>query len=244
MATNIITTNPSLLLSATATFDSNNIDINTSGNNGGVDVSVMGGNGSVNMWQPGITINITSQPTSAALFEWIKGNGIAYINSGYIPNAETWYECKVKFASGNVPVFGSRLSDAATNVGLSIYGSYSYGFYYNHYEEMATPKTVPFVCKIASNGDIFIDNVFMYNTSGSFQSRDLPLHIFGMNYQGRNFLPSSHYLYYLKIYENERMVHHYVAAIDFNGVPCMYDNVNNNFIYNAAANCNFSVGNN
>lgn len=42
-------------------------------------------------------------------------------------------------------------------------------------------------------------------------------------------------MYYFKIYENNVLVRDFIPVIDSNGVPCMYDKIDQRFYYNAGA---------
>ena len=48
-------------------------------------------------------------------------------------------------------------------------------------------------------------------------------------------------LYYAKIYENDVLIRDFIPVLDFNGIPCMYDKVENKFYYNQGTG-NFIAG--
>lgn len=61
-----------------------------------------------------------------------------------------------------------------------------------------------------------------------------PLYIFGLDQQGSYLNNTSLYgsLFYLSIYEGDSLVHHYIPAQE-NGVACLYDTVEEEYLYNS-----------
>ena len=173
--------------------------------------------------------------SSINYINYIETNGNQYINTDFNPNQDTRVVINLNVLNTSLStcaIFGARNSDNSSVFGFWKIGDYCRSDYNKNVYSMS----------VSSIGELLIDknkNVTTVNgvvntaTYSSFQS-PCSLTLFAMN------MPSapdnrkvSARLYSCKIYDNNILIRDYYPCIDENGVVCLYDKVNKEYVYNS-----------
>lgn len=173
------------------------------------------------------TCNITISGITNTL-QYIGGDGVAYIDTGYKPNNNTKIEIKTEIQNKTQAVFGSGQ-----------FFCYSMGTLWNYpvnkYEdksiEQAITLNTPHVI-IIDKGKCYLDNDLKHTFENStFQST----YNLGLFCQIRDNVidKSTVKIYYCKIWENDTLVRDFIPAFDSNNNACLYDRVENKYYSNA-----------
>lgn len=174
---------------------------------------------------------------------YLESTGIQYIDTGIIPNTSTTFEISAEATTPTIQedacLFGSR-----TN-----YGTNEYVLWDCHYTENVSHICAFVTRNFGSTPRLTLtnkQNVFKYDGTAFYinsvkqldKTNDMTtaqysMYLFGMNQDGK--LESRAYkgkVYYFKIWQNSKLIRHFVPVIDGNGVACLYDVVSQGFFYN------------
>lgn len=78
----------------------------------------------------------------------------------------------------------------------------------------------------------YVDNTIIYtNNSSKFQTQ-LSMYLFGKNNTTSDFGLSKLKVFNCKIYDSDILVRNFIPVLDKDGVPCLYDKVEDKFYYN------------
>ena len=176
--------------------------------------------------------------------EYLRNTGTQWINTNYIPNQNTRIKAKVKFntnSNNEGSVFGSGVSYSSQTFELYLWNRQIEFNYNNDYTQSS---------QLIQNGDILIidwnKNIINYSINGITQpeivrpygqfSSPYPMGLF-CNIRSQNPTPNMTgkiEIYYFQIYDDDVLVRDFIPVLDTgNNIPCLYDNVTNQFFYNA-----------
>lgn len=166
---------------------------------------------------------------------YIESNGNQYINTNFNPNQDTRIVINLNVLNTSLDtcaIFGARNSFNVNAFGLWKTGSTCRSDY----------NSVTQTINVSPLGDLLIDknkNVTSINnvtntvTYSAFQS-NYSLCLFAMNESpSPDSRKVSARLYSCEIYDNNILIRDYYPCIDENGVVCLYDKVNKEYVYNS-----------
>lgn len=166
---------------------------------------------------------------------YIETNGNQYINTNFNPNQDTRVVINLNVLSTSLStcaIFGARNSDRSNSFGFWKIEDYCRSDYNGNVYSINVPSV----------GELSIDknkNVTTVNgtvntaTYSSFQA-PCSLTLFAMNESpSPDSRKVSARLYSCKIYDNNILIRDYYPCVDENGVVCLYDKVNKEYVYNS-----------
>ena len=174
-----------------------------------------------------------SRGDSVNYVEYIQSSGTQHINTKFKPNNNTRVVMKFQ-NTGDADLkyyFGERVGHL--NAMYELCTTSSTAFYDGYGNSNLTPAY--------SNGEYVVDknkNVTTLNgttvthTANTFQST-LEMVIFGLNNAGTIGYFATMRLWYFQIYDNGTLIRDYWPCYDPDGVACLYDKVNEEYVYNA-----------
>lgn len=171
--------------------------------------------------------------------EYLESTGTQYIDTGYIPNQDTGVKTKAVFNSvinSETNMFGSGQN--YDNRAFELYTweqKLSFNYFNKNYEidSMAVGDTIVIdwnknIINYSKNDGPYVEVVHQY---GDFVS---PHNMVMFAIQRPTGIGVGKVkIYYFKIYDNGTLVRDFVPVLDKDGVPCMYDLVENKYYYNA-----------
>ena len=160
--------------------------------------------------------------------QYLESTGTQYIDTGILPNSTTTSDISVMFntiiADSSIPL-GSRSTGSSSDSPDQFYISASTGS--------------GIICRSGTNITTLIQNPSVntrYNlsVSNSYATADgtYTLTLFGFNNKGTIGNKLAQKIYSCKIYNNGTLVRDYVPVLDYDGVPCMLDQVEGRLYYN------------
>ncbi len=167
--------------------------------------------------------------------EYLQNTGTGYINTGYKPNHNTKLVItlsNVTGTNGDATVFGETW---ATNRFLVTIYNNSYRYFYKgeHSTSNITNKyTLSFYRGTVIRNGITLREDNSINSSVSF-TNNLSLFCATSHVNSSLSKYSKYKLYACSIYDDNVLVRDYIPVKDKNGVVCLYDKVNQNFVYSA-----------
>ena len=169
--------------------------------------------------------------------EYLESTGTQWIDTGYVPNISTKIEIVGRQGGGDCEMFGISDTLFVFNNNINSSGSLFYSFF-APWDGPLTPNLSDgvHIVSMSKHGGLIIDNikiVDLENTTST--STKYRISLFGRidNASGTIQKLGSHKIYSFKIYDNDILVRDFVPVLDGNGTPCMYDNVEHKFYYNA-----------
>jgi hypothetical protein len=168
-------------------------------------------------------------PVGYTALEYLESSGTQYLKTSIVPNASTGieaeYELTAPDSGSRKNVIGSQSTGGQTmfilmgkgygwnnsrvGVGLTNYARLNWKGN-KLYENGSTVKELP---------------------SLNFTPR-LPLFMFCLNYGGNKDEPTPQKIKWIKIDNGEKLISHFIPALDSKGVPCMYDRIAGKPLYN------------
>lgn len=177
--------------------------------------------------------------TDVDYVDYIQSDGTQYINTGYIPNKNTRVE--MTFQMTNPDSTNQAIFAVAGQFSFRWYGANSC-FRSNGSNNVDFAKTIDATAKhtvVKTATKTTIDDTYSVNTNAGNVS--LALYLFGQNVSNAVQNRSKIKVFAFKIYDNDLLVRDYRPCINPNGVACMYDAVNDAYVYNAGSG-NFIAG--
>lgn len=168
--------------------------------------------------------------------EYIENAKGGYIDTGIAGNENIRIECDLQFVGSQTAYNfnGARLETAGSKNALTLV-SYSssakVGFFVNGASIPAINYDNNRHQYAFGDGEGIIDGVSYGDTSTSEFSTTYNMTLFGCNGAGQ-VVPVRQKLYSTKIYESGELIRDYVPVLDKNGVACLFDKVNEEFLYN------------
>lgn len=176
----------------------------------------------------GISFKKPILPTGYKRLEYIESSGTQYINTGYIPDANTKLKIKFSTSTSKGVIAGSDESYKVKSFLFAV--------------TVASFNTGSLILSLAdgnihsaefSSGSVIIDNVNKGNGgSGSFTST-YPIYIFANNRSNAMQEPVSMRLYECSLYSGATIVRNFIPCSNSSGTVGLYDIVNNVFYANS-----------
>ena len=176
-----------------------------------------------------------------ARIEYLESTGTQYIDTGYIPNTNT--TVVLGFVTQGSWVFGQRTAAYTTDALGLLTNNGAFVLYTPGLEIRFDSSSIKYNKKyiVTANKNTFIvlsdigeKLVEKAGTATSLNAK-YPLVLFGLVSGGSYSLGNSGIkIYYFQIYDNDILVRDFIPVLDKDGVPCMYDKVEERkFYYNA-----------
>lgn len=227
------------------------------GGNGGGGASILDGTTSPTSSQGSngqIYLKHLPDLSSINIRESISNSAVgAYFDTGYYYNANTRIEMKVNLSGGATypSFFGTRADTSGRGTQQMFIATYGTRAYY------------AFGCVEVYTDDFFSLNTdVLFKTQGRLLNRvqggvtkemvtnayeNTPvasIYLFAANLNGAPWTDSYCIMtfYYCKIFEGDTLVHYYLPALDGSDVPCLYDCITGDYIYNSGTGT-LTVGN-
>ncbi|MDW2995919.1 MAG: InlB B-repeat-containing protein [Alphaproteobacteria bacterium] len=178
--------------------------------------------------------------------EYIANTGVQYIDIGVQPTDTLILNITLMFEAYGA-IFGARTSEAHSmfagfdaNAGLYL----DYGSGYNLGRIAYLEKIQLNSIYRLSYGNRYIKNLntgdfFVSESPVSFTPINLHLYLFSLNSNNNAAIGSTDTkvkkirLYDMQIFNNNTLIRDFIPVLDSNGVPCMYDRIENKLYYNA-----------
>ena len=180
--------------------------------------------------------------------EYLESTGEQWIETDYYLKNYSQVDAKFSILSGNNnSIFGSRdsknsymlLQASRVNKKLHFYCGYKI----DYWREINEPLYNKIYLSSSENGKIIIQDLGNINMNCNTFELTEPMYIFAFNESGvAAFISESTRLYYLKIIENNELIHEYIPVLDSNNKPALYDKIEGNFYYNQGTGEDFRAG--
>lgn len=172
-------------------------------------------------------------PPGVNYVDYIQSTGTQFLDTEYVPNANTRVEMTFQLTSPdntNQAIFG-------------VAGQFSFRWYGTGGRFRTNgSNNVDFVTNIDSSAKhtvvktatkTTIDDTYNANTNAG--NVTLSLYLFGQHVSTGLQNPAKVKIEACKIYDGDVLVRYYKACLDPDGVACMYDEVNSEYVYNAGS---------
>ena len=168
--------------------------------------------------------------------EYLGSTGTQYIDTNFIPNQDTKIEIKAQFMSGTM-LYGSRQAYNSNAFCIAVMSGSSpfKNFRVDYANESSITHELPSQEDVVLEQDknsMYVNNTLIGSYTYTNFSTPVNLYLFGNNNNGSAVL-GSHRIYYCKIYDNGTLVRDFTPALDYSGIPCLWDKVTETFYYNA-----------
>lgn len=173
--------------------------------------------------------------SSINYINYIESNGTQYIDTGFKPNQDTRIVIDFQLMSSELEQtpFLARTSSISNSFGI-FYPSN--GWTADYGDQRIVVNTA-----LSSTEKILLDfnknNINMNNYIASFNIQTFvsPVNLFLLvrNTNGTLSNYAKARLYSCKIYDNNILIRDYYPCVDENGVVCLYDKVNKEYVYNS-----------
>ena len=175
-----------------------------------------------------------SLPRGYKRLEYIQSSGKQYINTGFKPNNNTRVVMDAELASGtgNIGLFGARVSANSNNYALAWIGSYFRSDYNTAYTQTWKVSQTTRRIYDKNKETSTIDGVSKSYTNVTFQV-PVNLALLANNQNGNITWFASAKLYSCQIYDNGTLVRDFVPCINASGEVGLYDLVGKQFYGNA-----------
>lgn len=171
-------------------------------------------------------------PQNLHLIEYIEGTGTQWLKTGIKPTLTTVVQVGIYPRENTGEVLVGNCADDGSDYRLFNYGG---SLYFDYAGERMNGDSLPEnTYSEVELGNYYVDKngvqVLTHSpvtTTGTYSNNDIYF-----LYKQDNQSVSKARLYYLKIYNNGNLVFDGVPVKDANGVPCLFDYVSINYIYN------------
>lgn len=183
-------------------------------------------------------------PNLYTRIQYLESTGTQWIDTEYVLTSDNvWYLSKFALKSKNSAVFGSQNPSKSGARFSGIHYFRDNGTLYSATGTSDGLCAQPYVANTVCEIDTVINQGQIQKTqngvtvsasyAGSVQT-GLPIALFGDRFQdGIRETGSGARMYYFKMYENNTLVRDFIPVLDPNRVPCMFDQVEGKFYYNA-----------
>ena len=186
-------------------------------------------------YKEGVNYSLNDKCYDYTNLDYIESTGTQYIDTNYYPKQDT----SIEFIAEAIDItsyqawFGARSS--ADSLSYSFWQLQSeFRFDYNSIKFSRKNTTSGNKYKIYQNKNLFyIDSKLINEFNYSEFEIPVTLFLFTINTSGgpdgRN---AKIKLYSCKIWDNEVLVRYYIPVLDKDGIPCLYDKVEDKYYYN------------
>lgn len=192
---------------------------------------------------------LTDIPVGFKEVEYLEASGTQYINTGYIPNTNTYVEMYAMYTALDSTYrtpFSVRTSDGAANSftiagAISTANVYAFGSQYWSEDNGCPDASINVKYFMSLKSGVANFNGVTGNAGTTITPSSLTAYMFARNANGTaaNFFKGR--IYCCKIFETGVLLHSFVPCLDNNNVPCMYDKIGGKAYYNAGTG-SFNVG--
>lgn len=184
--------------------------------------------------------------------EYIESTGTQWINTGVVPNSAIKVKTRIyinqRFSSWNF-IFGSTTyrHSSSKDFGITFRDQRFYMDYNGTKQTNATASLNQWYdVETESNGAstyLKINGEMVYTTPSTYYplQTTYPIGLFTLYGPDGSGWGSSIRMKYIQIWKDDVLVRNFIPVLDSNGVPCMYDKVENKFYYNSG-NGQFAAG--
>ncbi len=172
-----------------------------------------------------------SEPTQQ-LIPYLKNTGgNSYIDTGYVPKLNSKFELTVRDTSQltNNRYFGNQMFDIYY-AGTGYIGT-------THSNKYAGAKLTNVNSKhtyIRNSTELYVDGQLQTTVNAGNQVDKKSLYIFGKHLDGDYSTISAEFTFFeLKIYEDDKLIHHYMPRKNTDNVACIFDVVTQQYLYNS-----------
>ena len=168
--------------------------------------------------------------------EFIRSTGTQYIDTGFKPNSNTRVVIDIQVTkAGTYAIFGGRQAYKNTAFAFWVMAEDEWKTDFGNGElQIPSSNTLNRVVIDKNKNVCYVGSSSYTNTSASFSSPS-SLTLFAVK-DGDGSVDdrmSSFKLYSCQIYDNDILVRDYTPALDPDGVPCLYDKVSKEYVYNS-----------
>ena len=172
-----------------------------------------------------------SEPTQQ-LIPYLKNTGgNSYIDTGYVSKLNSKFELTVRDTSQltNNRYFGNQMFDIYY-AGTGYIGT-------THSNKYAGAKLTNVNSKhtyIRNSTELYVDGQLQTTVNAGNQVDKKSLYIFGRHLDGDYSTISAEFTFFeLKIYEDDKLIHHYMPRKNTDNVACIFDVVTQQYLYNS-----------
>jgi hypothetical protein len=172
---------------------------------------------------------------------YIKSTGTQHINTNFTPNQNTRIVLEVEAnatssTSSSKYMLGARASSSSRQFALQTIAS-NYAGRYGTQEATIVSGSISGRYTIDLNKNVHTINGITHTFNAETFTCPAPLSLFAMNNNGSGgYSPHDNMkLYSCKIYDDGVLVRYYKPCLDPDGVACLYDEVNAEYVYNAGS---------
>ena len=171
--------------------------------------------------------------------EYIQATGTQYIDTGFKPNQNTRVVMKFKgeALSDIYWVFGGRNSTGNGTVGVFWYQSAWNADYAGNEQRYAYTTSISSstLINVDYNKNVVSINNYSHTFSKTTFQSNYPLALLAVNTGGEISGKIKGKLYSCQIYDNGVLVRDYLPCKNEAGVVCLYDKLNDEYVYNAGS---------
>ncbi|MCM1294743.1 MAG: hypothetical protein NC311_04235 [Muribaculaceae bacterium] len=185
------------------------------------------------------------EPTYTRL-EYLESDGRQYIDTGIIPTGTMSFEIKTYVAVSNATSTGHVPLGARTHINSQewYYQISTFNKFLNGYMGYGPAKTIDGHLRFRDINVIsLINGLYTINQDYTYQYDiyEFPsefkntLYMFRLNSKDSNTVAPDWFtgkIYYVKIWDGDKMLRDYIPVLDSDGIPSMYDRVSGRFFYN------------
>ena len=171
-------------------------------------------------------------PKMVNFVNYIQSSGTQYFDTGFVPDNNTRVIVDIELLTNARTLFGARSSAESNNYAVMWTDGIFRSDYNNAYtQEWDVEKTKRRV--IDKNKETTtIDGVSQSYVNASFRAPGTMM-LLAMNNNGNVQWQTAANLYSCKVYDNGLIIRDYWPCYDPDGVVCLYDKVNQEYVYNA-----------
>ena len=169
--------------------------------------------------------------------EYIQSSGTQYIDTGFMPNNNTRVVMDIEpTKAGTYAVFGARTGQSSTSYTVWMIHSTSFRSDFNRNQKTISVSSALNRVVIDRNKAVcVIGQASTTNSNSTFQLA-YNMFLLALNdkgtCEGRNL---SGKLYSCQIYDNDVLIRDYAPVIDPDGIPCLYEKLSEQYVYNAGS---------
>lgn len=169
--------------------------------------------------------------------EYIQSSGTQYIDTGFKPNNNTRVVMDVEpTKAGTYAVFGARQNNRVYSFTVWMISTTAFRSDFDSDQNQINVSSILNRVVIDKNKNVCkVGTKTTTNTSVTFQA-PVNLLLLAVNHNGepdgRNL---SAKLYSCQIYDNDVLIRDYAPALDLEGVPCLYEKLSEQYVYNAGS---------
>ena len=171
-------------------------------------------------------------PSGYTRLNYLESTGTQYIDTEIKPTINTKCELGAEILSGTAFLIGYAYINDKNDYRLFLYSNVLYFDFKNYRISQSYPSLVNNYAQfefgnyyVKVNDSKFLSGAYVNNFTADdniYLFRSSPLLKVGDNYK----------LYYLKIYDNDKIIRNFIPVLNKDEIPCLYDTVSKQPFYN------------